>query len=652
MSLKLISLLIIFITFFTEAFGIEPITILKDNEVFSLNQNIEVLEDPSNQYTFSTIYKNSSSLPFHPIDQTDYSSPNHWIRFTIQNSSEGLQILRLAVTFTDSIFLYSKSIEGNYTQTISGDLVKLGDRDNYNGQLCYLTLFIDKDQRDTIYVKLQSNTAISLQFKKYTFSALKLYELSYNEKQDKINRYFQSFFYGALIIMLLYNLMIGLILRSVNYFYYSLFILCILLFFVSNGGFLVELFFYNHPRIDLYIRFFSLPILMISFLWFTSHYLKIESFEPRFKKYILFLIILFVILLAIMITGHWKTGRNISIITAIVSFIFILLSGIAISKKGFRPARYFLIANILLLIGGCVFAVDRFLLIRTDSFLQYAVQFSCILQTALFSIGLAERIKLAESDAAHSKFEIEKTERIREAEKKKLIEERNLMLEKVNKDLNTFIYKTAHDIKGPVATLVGLSEIGLKDSKDPVSIEYLKRLNLTSQKLNQIIIRLQNIYQLSNAEIKMEEIHFEKMIEEIKSELSNEEFKTVELNLEDYLLSTFQSDAKIVKLILFILIENSYNFRIKANNHQTKIDILITSINSKVLIRIIDNGTGIDPQEAPFIFDVFSKAALIHKTPGLGLFMAKTAADRLGGTIELVTSERGRTEFKVTLPQS
>ena len=51
----------------------------------------------------------------------------------------------------------------------------------------------------------------------------------------------------------------------------------------------------------------------------------------------------------------------------------------------------------------------------------------------------------------------------------------NQSLKQVNDELDNFIYKTSHDIRGPLASLKGMCNVALMDVKDPIALEYLKK---------------------------------------------------------------------------------------------------------------------------------------------------------------------------------
>src|SRR5690606_16220782 len=124
------------------------------------------------------------------------------------------------------------------------------------------------------------------------------------------------------------------------------------------------------------------------------------------------------------------------------------------------------------------------------------------------SIKINRRVNAALSDA---KATIEDQNRQLRSSNVMLNEElrqRNLDLQKandslhrVNEELDNFIYKTSHDIRGPLASLKGMCNVALMDVKDPVALNYLEKLDITAENLNTILTRLLIVNQINNSSL-------------------------------------------------------------------------------------------------------------------------------------------------------
>lgn len=236
----------------------------------------------------------------------------------------------------------------------------------------------------------------------------------------------------------------------------------------------------------------------------------------------------------------------------------------------------------------------------------------------------------------------ERTEELRES---------NEALIKSNHDLDNFIYKTSHDIRGPLATLQGICNIALMDINDPMAVDYLQKLSKTAYKLNLILSKLLVINQINNALPLLEDVRLHNLVISMVDENKMSYFsKEISVKIEISKSLTITSDPDLLKIILGNLISNAFKF----HNDSKRVDSFIivrSCIEGDLFIfEVIDNGVGIEESVAHQIFDIFSKTSEIQDTAGLGLYLVKLATEKLDGKIEVKKSDEGDTLFRVTLP--
>ncbi|MEQ9168281.1 MAG: HAMP domain-containing sensor histidine kinase, partial [Fulvivirga sp.] len=236
----------------------------------------------------------------------------------------------------------------------------------------------------------------------------------------------------------------------------------------------------------------------------------------------------------------------------------------------------------------------------------------------------------------------ERTEELRES---------NEALIKSNHDLDNFIYKTSHDIRGPLATLQGICNIALMDINDPMAVDYLQKLSKTAYKLNLILSKLLVINQINNALPLLEDVRLHNLVINMVDENKMSYFsKEISVKIEISKNLTITSDPDLLKIILGNLISNAFKF----HNDSKRVDsfIIVRSCveGDLFIFEVIDNGVGIEESVAHQIFDIFSKTSEIQDTAGLGLYLVKLATEKLDGKIEVKKSDEGDTLFRVTLP--
>ena len=227
----------------------------------------------------------------------------------------------------------------------------------------------------------------------------------------------------------------------------------------------------------------------------------------------------------------------------------------------------------------------------------------------------------------------------------------NEALKKVNEELDNFIYKTSHDIRGPLSSLKGITNIAIKEVKDETIMSYLQKLDLTAEKLNKILTRLQIINQINHALLVPELIDFNSMVDDI---LTTEKRKgmptdlTIKTNIEHGIIVF--SDKAILKLVLENLVDNAIKFNDPSNRKNSFVNIEIQNQDDGVTIKVTDNGIGFKNVTPDHVFKMFIRASERSESGGIGMYLTKLSTEKLGGSIQLSNTDEELTEFTVALP--
>jgi signal transduction histidine kinase/Tfp pilus assembly protein PilF len=250
-------------------------------------------------------------------------------------------------------------------------------------------------------------------------------------------------------------------------------------------------------------------------------------------------------------------------------------------------------------------------------------------------------------------LEIKNKDLDREVEKKTIDLERvNLSLKQVNDELDNFIYKTSHDIRGPLASLKGMCNVALLDVKDPIALDYLKKLDATAERLNSILTRLLIINQINNSKLSVSRIDFARIVEDVLM-LEKKRGLPAKLTIRKNIDLGVQmfSDRELVRIVLENLIDNAIKFYNDSDRVDSFVDIsIIPEGISSVKVRVVDNGIGISESNPGKLFQMFFRASERSEIGGIGLYIVKTATAKIGGKVGLLTTPEGYTEFYVVLP--
>ena len=311
---------------------------------------------------------------------------------------------------------------------------------------------------------------------------------------------------------------------------------------------------------------------------------------------------------------------------------------------------------------------DEILLLKQQLIDRQRVQYFYIALVAILALGFvvvllfdSRRQRKSRTEIGLAKEKIEEQNNLLEEQNKALdqrVKERtmelsksNLLLSEVNAELDNFLYKTSHDIRGPIATMQGLCNLGLIDSKDSVVTSLLNQMVGQSDRMSKILGRLTTISNISQAPLRPEEIDFSKMLDSVLAgEMENARSKNVHISYELDPPLQIVSDGLMIRTIL----ENLVNNGIKFCNNSARIDsfvkVRVSQQDSLINMRVIDNGIGIGGTESDGMFHIFTRASERSETGGVGLYLSKLCSHKIGGQIRIEKSDDDGTIFLIQLP--
>ncbi len=225
----------------------------------------------------------------------------------------------------------------------------------------------------------------------------------------------------------------------------------------------------------------------------------------------------------------------------------------------------------------------------------------------------------------------------------------NQELTKMTHEYDQLVYRASHDIRGPLATLMGLTNIAKQDTKEPLRVrDYLSKIESTANGLNQTLSQLMETNRIRNFPIVVEEVTLDSLVETIYGSFKNlNHFPLISLRTEkgDW-KKPLRSDKNLINFVLTKLLDNAFRY-FSVNKLEKYIKVSWSQDEHNTTIMVEDNGSGIDSQAKEKIFQLFYVASDVHGS-GLGLFLAQMAAQRLGGRIVLARSS-DPTIFKLVI---
>ena len=218
-----------------------------------------------------------------------------------------------------------------------------------------------------------------------------------------------------------------------------------------------------------------------------------------------------------------------------------------------------------------------------------------------------------------------------------------------NIHLDQVFYKTTHDLKAPLRSVLGLVNLAEKGTEKERT-EYLGLIKKSLLKLDGFIEEMNDFFRGERLEIKREKIELQALISEEIDNLRNlHETGKIEFDLAIKQPVDLYSDLFRIKTIITNILSNAIKYSdFGKKNPVIRLEAIVSG--KEVVFQIQDNGIGIEPQYQDKIFERFFRATSLSYGNGLGLFIVKDTVERLQGSIEVSSLRDVGTTFTVTIP--
>ena len=261
-------------------------------------------------------------------------------------------------------------------------------------------------------------------------------------------------------------------------------------------------------------------------------------------------------------------------------------------------------------------------------------------------------VKVYNSDGINESLIINSRDVSERKKSQELLKRQNMELEKINSELDRFVYSASHDLRAPLKSLLGLIKLSYMDveKNDYSYIEkYFNMMEKSIEKLDNTIKDIIYYSRNSRTDIAKERIDFENLINETFDKIlymdgMEQIDKVVTINNS----IPFFSDKTRLSIVFNNIISNAVKYR--DIRKESNLQISVRADGEKAIITIKDNGIGISEKYIDKIFNMFYRATEQSEGSGLGLYIVKETIEKLNGTIEVKSQIREGTEFIIKVP--
>jgi PAS domain S-box-containing protein len=284
-----------------------------------------------------------------------------------------------------------------------------------------------------------------------------------------------------------------------------------------------------------------------------------------------------------------------------------------------------------------------------------------------YSLDISDRVKqeqkihelLDESISLNEKLEEQNKElrqnRLRLEDNNQQLLQQKQELEKAlkelsdrNYELDQIMYKTSHDLRSPLTSILGLLSLAKVEQDIQKLPEYHDYIEDRVLKLDNFVKSMLTYAKTSRSEITPEEVNWEQIIDESLSDLEYlSNFKKIDIRKEINLNGKpFKSDLMSLKVVFNNLVGNAIKYADLKKEHPY-IHIRVEEQDREATIIIEDNGIGIDPQYLDKIGKMFFRATEMSEGSGLGMYIVKQAVEKMGGSMDLRSTAGEGTAIEV-----
>jgi len=569
--------ILIFFLMSLSVFG-QGVEVLKKN-IHIDNEHVWTVKDAyTNKDTFVPLLADEESLGF--------SDSTVWFYVQVANNTKkrSHEVIEFVYPLHDYLDVYIYK-DGTIEETYStGDRRAFNTRKVESNNFVIPYMLAAGESKEFIF-KIDSSSSLNIGMKFYTF-------LEYSAHNTK-NKMFLGIYYGAIIIMLIYNFILFLIIREKIYFDYVIFHLFYLLIHLAANGISFQYFFPNMPVIAEYFIFIVFPLGIYFGINFSRSFLNIDSYLHKTSK---FLRVCMKMLLLLLVSAFFiPYSLFITISTLVGTTISFLLLGVGIYML-FRyktmASKFYVLAWSFLLLGAIVSLLQNLGFISMSVWSYYGSQIGSFVELSLLSFALAYRYNTLYVRLSNTEQEL----RVLNTNLENKVEERTLDLHEKNNALsleisnkNILFKELYHRVKNNLQIITSLLTLQIGRIKEKKAIEILTE---TTQRIKAISMIHEKLYQSNDLSLINMQEYTKDLVHELERGFAQDSFdfyiacENIKLNLEV---------AVPIGFILNELVTNAIKYAF--TDKQKKNIIVIKMYHDEdgyFILEVQDNGKGMD----------------------------------------------------------
>jgi signal transduction histidine kinase len=616
-----------------------------------LGRAVQVFEDVAGDATIDQVSAPAMQGRFRDQNadalNAGYSRSAYWLKVDLQfrpkqANAQRDWLLEMGYPPMDHVDLYTTNEAGHFQLTWrTGDMLPFSSRQIKQNNFLF-DLNLPPDQVKTLYVRVAGHGSIQAPLALWSSHA-------YIEAQPA-RIYVLGLIYGMLLGMLIYNLFIYIGVCDTSYLYYILYIASFGLYQISVNGAGIEFFWPDNP----WWANASTPFLVGSAVFFASqfsrHFLQTATLSRWLDRSLLSIMAFAALVMVLSVTMDY--GVALRLVTGLVLLftLVVIATGITAKVRGLRVARYYIVAWSVFLTGGLINAFMLLGYLPNNFLTMYSSQIGSVLEVALLSLALADRINMMREQQAQ------------------ILLEAGQNLEKVNQQLATsnrlkdeFLATLTHELRTPMNGVIGSLELMQMTPMDSELELYQRTAARSAQDMMGMVNGILTLTELQAGKLYAvnEAFSLRRLVSDLRKQyvgVAQVKHLGFAIELDENLPDSLLGDVGKLQQCIGCLLDNAIKF-----TKVGSVSVRITGISSDpqtphVQIEVLDSGIGFSRLDEATLYQTFfqvdSSMTREYGGLGIGLAICRQLVGLMGGALSH-TSDPGRGScFSLRVPLS
>lgn len=668
-------------------FSQQPLTLHDDTGLIPLGRSMAMFMDEGSALTVEQVsspaYRDRFTVSDKEVPHLGTTRATLWLRFSVDNRSTQRWMLEIDNPILDTVTVYLPH-DGDFRARTTGAMFRYADRDHASPNFLF-SVDPPRDTVSTYYVRMNGRV-LSAPMTFGTREAI----IEHSHRDD----WFFWLYFGLVLMILAYNMLLYVFIREVDYLYYSGWVLSITFYTISSKGYLVAIL----PESLHGVNFYAIAgtaIATICALAFGRSFLRTKRMLPVQDRLMLLGMLPFVVVIVLNLFGETFIGTEIVRYAAFLLVLLMIYTTGKAYRRGYTPARYYMLAF------GSTFLSVLVYLGLVQGWLPYTFVTSNALvlgtsaEMVLFSIALGDKLFTMRREK-----EVAQLRTLEAAqENERLVREQNIVLENTVEERTRELRQTlvhlqrtqeqlvhnqklaslgqltsgiAHEMQNPLNFVNNFSELSIGIIDDVLAagseterVSLLSTLRENMQKISQHgkraagIIRSM-IHHAQRGQTERAATNINRLLDEHITYVYHsmrEKFSGFDVPIErewDASLPEIEVRQQEIGRVVTNILANALDAvagRRKTNDGFLPVVHLRTRrVDGGVEIRIGDNGPGIPDEVRGRLFQPFVTTKPPGEGTGLGLSLSYDIVKAHGGDLRVESSDGSGTVLSITLP--